>query len=164
MINIYEINEYIYCPRRCWYIRQGINPINSELEEGKMFHNKLKKRKINEVFMSNVKIGTKGKIDYLTASDKITLYELKKGSSRKLWHNDEMQAIAYLSLARKNGLRVDNAFVKYGNGKKFEVKLNKQKETELRTIIKKINDMIEIPPRCTINKCKGCNLKEYCWV
>src|SRR3989338_10574557 len=102
MIRILEINEYSYCPRRYWYIKHGINPSNEHLEEGNQFHNRTANRAINNFFFENKELGLKGKVDYLTTKDRILLYELKKGKSRRLWENDKLQTLAYMFLAKKN--------------------------------------------------------------
>lgn len=164
MINIYQINEYAYCPRRYWYIKHGINPTNEHLEEGTQFHKRTETRKLHNLFFENKDIGLKGKIDYFTVQDRITLYELKKGKSRHIWTNDKLQTLAYMFLARKNNFKVKKAFVKYQD-KKFEIDLNKKEENELKKTIKQMQNLSELPPRCeNINKCNGCNLKQYCWI
>lgn len=165
MINISEINEYTYCPRRYWYIKHGINPSNEHLEEGNQFHKKNFNRDVNNLFFENRELGLKGKVDYLTTKDKILLYELKNGKSRKLWENDKLQTLAYMFLAKKNSFKINRAFVKYREGNKFEVNFKKQDEQKIQNMVKKMKTIKELPPKCeNLNKCKGCNLKQYCWV
>lgn len=163
MICAYHINEYAYCHRRYWYISHGINPTNEEIEEGKIFHARTANRMLKNIFFEDRKLGLKGKVDYLTKKDKLTLYELKKGKARTLWNNDHLQALAYLVLAKKSKTKIDGAYVKYGNGRKFKVDLKEDDETKIKGIIKEMQELKNIPPRCSKNKCKGCNLKHYCW-
>jgi len=106
----------------------------------------------------------KGKFDYLSTKDKLTLIELKKAKAGKIWKNDEYQAIAYICLARNKGLNVNRAFIKYQN-KQFRVRLAKNKEEELKKILDDMKNQSNLPQRCSnIRKCNGCNLKQYCWI
>lgn len=166
MISCHQINEYVYCPRRYYYIKYlGLNPSNDHIEEGKQFHKKTTTKEFNNLFFSDEALGIKGKIDYLTQKDKLTLFELKKGKSKILWDNDRLQLLSYYLLAKKNKMSVEESFVKYSNGKKFKVELDNESEKEVKQVVNQMQNLTKLPSRCSnLNKCNGCNLKEYCWV
>lgn len=165
MKNVYLLNEYVYCPRRYWYIKNGINPSNTHLEEGKTFHKlQTKNKRIKNIFFQDEKIGLKGRIDYLTWKDRLILYEIKKGFSKRLWNNDKLQLQAYLMLAKNSKLKINKSYVKYGNGRKFEVKLNRQDECNVHNVLYKMDALNKLPERLKTKKCHGCNLQEYCWL
>lgn len=101
----------------------------------------------------------------MTIKDKLLLYELKKGSSKRLWVNDKLQVLAYMYLAKRNNIAIEKAYVKYNEGKKFEVTLTNKSEKEVKSILKQMRTIDSLPEKCNNrNKCKGCNLKEYCWL
>lgn len=166
MINVYEINEYAYCPRRYYYIKNiGLSPENEHIRIGNELHKKNKNKNFNSLFFEDKSLGIKGRIDYLTIKERWILCELKKGKSSRLWDNDRLQTQAYWLLAKRNNIRVDSAFVEYAEGKKFEINFDKKDEEEIKTTIKDMKNLKKLPPRCeNKNKCNGCNLKQYCWI
>lgn len=166
MINCYEINEYLYCPRRYYYIKNiGLSPDNEHIEIGRQLHKNTAAREFNNLFFRDEQLGLKGRIDYLTTKDKLILFELKKGKSKTLWHNDRLQLLSYWLLAKRNNFKISKGIVKYNEGKKFEINFLKKDEKILNNTIKEMKDLDELPPRCNNqNKCNGCNLKQYCWI
>lgn len=165
MINVSDIKQYLYCPRSYYYIKHlGLSPINEHIAEGNQLHKRNENRHIKNLFFCDESLGLKGRIDYLTTKDKITLWELKKGNHRKLWLHHKIQALAYIYLAKRRNFRIDNTFVKYQNGEKFQVDFTKQDEENIKTTMKKMQNLKQLPPRCeNTRKCNGCNLKEFCW-
>ena len=166
MINVYEINEYLYCKRRYYYIKKlGLSPKNDHIEEGNMVHEKNFNKPINNLFFQDEELGMRGRIDYLTMKDKLILYELKKGSSKRLWENDELQLLAYWLLAKKNNVKVAQAIMKYDKGKQFRLDFKEEDESRIKVLLKEMNDLNSLPPMCdNKNKCHGCNLKSFCWL
>lgn len=163
-INVYEVSEFLWCPRRYYYIKKsGLNPSNYFLEEGNRLH-KNKDKALNNVYFENKKLRLKGKVDYLTARDKIILYELKKGRYKKLYKNHKYQLMAYWYLAKYNGLRVSTGLVKYDKGKSFKITYESKEEEKLKKIIREMRNLKKLPDKCKNKKrCNGCNLKDYCW-
>jgi CRISPR-associated exonuclease Cas4 len=165
MINISEINEYLYCKRRYFYIKKiGLCPKNEHIELGNAIHQKTENRLLSNLFFEDRELGVKGKIDYLTEKDKLILYELKKGNSKTLWENDKLQTLAYWYLAKRRNVNISKAYVHYKEGKKFELEFKEQDKEKIKELLKEMKDINQLPERCeNTNKCNGCNMKEYCW-
>ena len=142
-----------------------MSPKNEHIEIGNYLHNKKRKDNLKETFFEDKNLRIKGKIDYLTIKDKIILYELKKGNSRKIWDNDRMQVSAYWFLAKASNLQIQKAILEYAEGSKFELKFDKKDKEKLKETIAEMEDLKKLPEKCeNKGKCRGCNFKEYCWL
>ena len=105
LVNAGHINQYLYCPRRYYYINYfDTIEMNFYLRDGQLKHENQSRKGgwIREFYIKSEKLGLHGKIDVLESKNiksvgvTLTPVERKRGSS---YHdNDEVQLAAYCML------------------------------------------------------------------
>ena len=166
LVNVSMINQYLYCPRRYWYIKfydtQGENYYQ---KDGQFKHcsQSIRGGWTKEIYLESKKLGIKGKIDILQNGDKPI--ERKRGKS--YFTNDEMQLTGYCMLLESNiGQEVDKGIIYlFGTDKRQEIPItdwHRSKTEEIIDSMKKLKS--EVPPPLTENenKCAKCSTKIYC--
>jgi len=98
LINVSDLNQFAYCPRRYWYLRffdtQGRN---YERTEGQSMHNSQSTRGgwLNELYLEDEDLGLKGKIDVLELDGEPIPIERKRAESGEYYKSDELQLAGY---------------------------------------------------------------------
>ena len=167
LINVSAINQYLYCPRRYWYIYfYDTIGENYQFKDGVVKHeNKSKKGGwTEEIYLESTEIGLKGKIDILEDEELVPV-ERKRGG--KYYDNDVMQVAGYCYLLEEcTGEAVDTGIIYlHENDRRVRIPFDRVKKQEVEQIIEEIHEVTpDSPPPFTDNpsKCEECSCREYC--
>lgn len=167
LINVSAINQYLFCPRRYWYIYfYDTIGENYQFKDGVVKHeNKGKKGGwTEELYLESAEIGLKGKIDILE-DEQLVPVERKRGG--RYYDNDVMQVAGYCYLLEKcTGESVDSGIIYlYENDQRVRIPFDPVKKKEISNIVSEIHDITsDTPPPFTDNpnKCENCSTREYC--
>jgi CRISPR-associated exonuclease Cas4 len=174
LVNVGSINQYLYCPRRFYYINYfDTIEMNYYLKDGSIKHDNQSRRGgwIRELYLRSERLGLHGKIDVLESKNirsigiTLTPIERKRGTS---YHdNDEVQLAAYCMLLEDYlGEPVKMGYLYlFGTNERYAITItewHRQKVTEVVEAIRhmsidKIPDFAENP-----NKCEKCSTVQYC--
>jgi len=171
LVNVSDLNQYQYCPRRYWYLHffdtQGRN---YQRIEGKTRHENKSKRGnwLNELYLESESLGLKGKIDVLDLEDGRTVpVERKRASSGDYYWNDEVQIAGYCMLLEANideSVR-EGAIYLYETDQRMHVPITEDHREAVRETVDAMRSMSpgEVPS-LTDNptKCEKCPTREYC--
>jgi len=168
MINVSDLNQYHYCPRRYWYLHfydtQGRNYYRID---GKTKHKGQSTRGgwFNELYLESEEIGLKGKIDVLELDNEIIPVERKRGD--QYWYNDELQLAGYCLLLEEHlGESVyEGAIYLYETDQRMHVPITDSHRRDIRDHIEDMQSMSAdvIPPLTdNPNKCEKCSTRQYC--
>ncbi len=156
------INYYFHCKTQCWLHANRLNlEDNSEdVRIGKVLHEiQEQKSKKAEIKIDNIKIDRITK-DYLV--------EFKKSDSDP--EAVKWQVLLYLYKLKEKGIEKKGR-IEYHEKKKTTKKeileLDEESEKELFAVLKKIEELINLPsppPAIFENKCKKCAYYEYCFI
>lgn len=167
LVNVSAINQYLYCPRRYWYIYfyDSIGE-NYQFNDGVVKHENMANKGgwTEEVYVESTDIGLKGKIDILDNKELVPV-ERKRGG--RYYDNDVMQVAGYCYLLEKcTGESVDSGIIYlYKDDQRVRIPFDPVKKKQIRKIISKIHDITsDSPPPFTDNpnKCEKCSTREYC--
>jgi len=161
------LNEYLYCPRRYWYIKfydtQGENYYR---KDGTLKHKSQSIRGgwTKEIYLESSKLDAKGKIDILEEHNNKPV-ERKRGDS--YYTNDEIQLAGYCLLLEENtGQEIDKGIIYlFGNDRRHEIKISSWHRKKVKEVIGKMQELTSNdPPQIidNINKCKKCSTRKYC--
>ena len=171
LVNISDLNQYQYCPRRYWYLHffdtQGRNYYRVE---GKTKHENKATRGdwLNELYLESESLGLKGKIDVLDLEDGRSVpVERKRAGSGDYYWNDEVQIAGYCMLL---GEHVDEsisegAIYLYETDQRMHIPITDDHREAVRKMIEAIRTMSpdEVPPLVdNPNKCEKCSARSYC--
>jgi CRISPR-associated exonuclease Cas4 len=171
LVNISDLNQYQYCPRRYWYLHffdtQGRN---YQRIEGKTRHENKATRGdwLNELYLESESIGLKGKIDVLDLEDGRTIpIERKRASSGDYYWNDEVQIAGYCMLLEANVDEVvrEGAIYLYATDQRMHIPITEDHREAVRETVDAMRSMSpdDIPPLTdNPNKCEKCSTREYC--
>ncbi|MBD3204204.1 Dna2/Cas4 domain-containing protein [Candidatus Woesearchaeota archaeon] len=149
-----HINYYFTCKRKLWLFNKNINcEHDSDLVKvGKFYHKKYEKDSIN---IDNIKIDKlrNGKV-----------FELKKKKTAP--EAAKFQVLYYLYVLKNHGI-ITSGIIKYKENNRLQkVELTKDKQKELKEVIKKINLLCgkKKPPGLKRNRfCKRCSYFDFCF-
>jgi len=171
LVNVSDLNQYQYCPRRYWYLHffdtQGRN---YQRIEGKTKHENKATRGdwLNELYLESESIGLKGKIDVLDLEDDRTIpIERKRASSGDYYWNDEVQIAGYCMLLEVNVDEMvrEGAIYLYETDQRMHIPITEDHREAVRETVDAMRSMSpnDVPP-FTDNpkKCKKCSTREYC--
>jgi CRISPR-associated exonuclease Cas4 len=171
LVNVSDLNQYKYCPRRYWYLHfydtQGRNYYRVE---GKTKHENKSTRGdwLNEIYLESESIGLKGKIDVLDLEDGRSVpVERKRAGSGDYYWNDEVQIAGYCMLLEGH---VDEsvhegAIYLYETDQRMHVPITEDHREAVREIVETIRSMSveNIPPLVdNSDKCEKCSARSYC--
>ncbi|WGI17879.1 CRISPR-associated protein Cas4 [Methanonatronarchaeum sp. AMET-Sl] len=168
LINVSNLNQFIYCPRRYWYIK-FYNTIGNNFykKDGELKHkNKSKKGGwVHEVYLDSEELGLKGKIDILERNDKLIPIERKRAED--YFYSDKIQVTGYCMLLEDNIDRKINKGViyLYGSDKREEIEINEELRNKVTQTINQMRNLdSNNPPKFVDNpnKCKKCSTLGYC--
>lgn len=166
LINISDLNQYLYCPRRYWYLKfydtQGDNYYRID---GKLKHEAQSERGgwTKEQFMQSEELGVKGKIDIV--EDGFRPVERKRADD--YYYNDEIQLAGYVMLLEKNiGEKIGEGLIYlYGTDERISIIIEDWHREKVKETIKEMRNLNPDNPPPIIdnrNKCKGCSARSYC--
>jgi CRISPR-associated exonuclease Cas4 len=171
LVNVSDLNQYQYCPRRYWYLHffdtQGRN---YQRIEGKTKHENKATRGdwLNELYLESESIGLKGKIDVLDLEDGRTIpIERKRASSGDYYWNDEVQIAGYCMLLEVNVDEMvrEGAIYLYETDQRMHIPITEDHREAVRETVDAMRSMSpnDVPP-LTDNpkKCEKCSTREYC--
>jgi CRISPR-associated exonuclease Cas4 len=171
LVNVSDLNQYQYCPRRYWYLHffdtQGRN---YQRIEGKTKHENKATRGdwLNELYLESESIGLKGKIDVLDLEDGRTIpIERKRASSGDYYWNDEVQIAGYCMLLEANVDEVvrEGAIYLYETDQRMHIPITEDHREAVRETVDAMRSMSpnDVPPLTdNPNKCENCSTREYC--
>jgi CRISPR-associated exonuclease Cas4 len=174
LVNIGFINQYLYCPRRFYYINYFYTiEMNYFLKDGLIRHHNQSRRGgwIRELYLRSDKLGIHGKIDVLEsknirhAGTILTPIERKRGKS---YHdNDEIQLAAYCMLLEDylDELVGVGYLYLFGTNERYAITITDWHRDKVMQVVEairsmsidKIPDFAENP-----NKCEKCSTVQYC--
>lgn len=171
------LNQYDYCPRRCYYIFvENIFTENEHTVEGTLLHQRVDAGESSvrdgaiqtrSVYLYARQLGVCGKADVIEERNR-ELYpiEHKKGK-RGQWTNDALQLCAQaLCLEEMTGKEVGKGYIYYvATGRRQEVVFTPElRQQTLATIaaVRRLIDSGERPINPYTPRCKGCSLHDIC--
>ena len=173
-VNIGHINQYLYCPRRYYYINYfDTIEMNFYLKDGQLKHQNQSRRGgwIRELYLKSEKLGIHGKIDVLESKNiksvgtTLTPIERKRGSS---YHdNDEVQLAAYCMLLEDyldEPVRMGYLYL-FGTNERYAITITDWHREKVLQVVLAIRNMTldNIPEFVdNPNKCEKCSTVQYC--
>ncbi|MFZ3093798.1 MAG: CRISPR-associated protein Cas4 [Methanothrix sp.] len=174
LVNIGHINQYLYCPRRYYYITYfDTIEMNFYLKDGQLKHQNQSRRGgwIRELYLKSEKLGIHGKIDVLESKNiksvgtTLTPIERKRGSS---YHdNDEVQLAAYCMLLEDyldEPVRLGYLYL-FGTNERYAITITDWHREKVLQVVQAIRNMTldNIPDFVdNPNKCEKCSTVQYC--
>lgn len=171
LINVSDLNQYQYCPRRYWYLHfydtQGKNYYRID---GKSMHENKATRAtwLNELYLESENLGLKGKIDVLDLDDGRTVpVERKRAESGEYYWNDEVQIAAYCLLLEEHvGETIrEGVIYLYETDQRMHIPITDDHRDAVREAIEEMKSMSsnDVPPLTdNPSKCEKCSTREYC--
>lgn len=171
LVNISDLNQYQYCPRRYWYLHffdtQGRNYYRIE---GKTKHENKAARGdwLNELYLESEALGLKGKIDVLDLEDGRSVpVERKRAGSGDYYWNDEVQLAGYCMLLEEHtGENIrEGAIYLYETDQRMHIPITENHREAIREMVEAMRTMSpkKVPPLVdNPNKCEKCSCSEYC--
>lgn len=171
LVNVSDLNQYLYCPRRLWYLRfQHTQGRNYQRAEGKSKHDRAASRGkwIKELYLESKELRLKGKIDVLDREDHQSVpVERKRSSSGAVYWNDEVQLAAYALLLEGHVNTSISCGIVYlwETDERIEVDITNEHRTAVEDCIDAILSLESRNPPPLVdnpNKCEKCSTREYC--
>lgn len=171
------LNQYDYCPRRCYYIFvENVFVENEHTVEGTLLHQRVDGGESSNrdgaiqtrsVYLYARNLGVCGKADVIEErAGELYPVEHKKGK-RGQWTNDAMQLCAQaLCLEEMTGKSVTKGYIFYATtGRRQEVEFTAELRQQTIDTIAAVRQLIESgarPPNPYSPRCKGCSLSDVC--
>ena len=176
------LNQYAYCPRRCWWIHvMGEFPENAFTLEGKLLHKRVHDpgrtsrgplQRLRRVYVFSHRLGIAGFADVLELQGEEGFpvpVEHKRGRRAPWKRNDHIQLCAQ-ALCLEEMLRLPKpipyGFLYYaGSGRRLRVPLTDELRTDTLRTIEEVRRLLrgEVePPARYSNRCRGCSLYPVC--
>lgn len=171
------LNQYDYCPRRCYYLFVENTFIDNEhTVEGSLQHTRAHSGEVSSrdgtlqlrsVYLYARRLGICGKADVIEEKEgELYPVEHKKGR-RGEWRNDALQLCAQaLCLEEMNGKPVPKGYVYYAaTGRRQEVEFSpelRQQTIDTIAAVRRLIESGERPPNPYTPRCKGCSLSDLC--
>lgn len=171
LVNVSDLNQYVYCPRRYWYLHfYDTQGRNYERIEGKTKHENQSTRGdwLNELYLESEELGLKGKLDILDLDGARTVpVERKRAESGQYYRSDKIQLAGYCLLLEEHlGESVrEGAIYLYETDQRMHVSITEDHREAVREAIEEIRSMSpdDVPPLTdNPNKCEACSAREYC--
>jgi CRISPR-associated exonuclease Cas4 len=177
LIVLSALNQYDYCPRRCYYIFvENIFVDNEHTVEGSLQHHRSDAGEtstrdgtlqLRSVYLYSRKFGVCGKADVIEEREgEIYPVEHKKGR-RGEWRNDAFQLCAQaLCLEEMLERQVEKGYIFYAaTGRRQEVPFTLELRQQTLATIAAVRQLIESgqrPPNPYSPRCKGCSISDIC--
>jgi len=176
-IPISALNQYAYCPRRCWWMHvAGEFRENAYTAEGRLQHDRVHTSghtrrgdllQSRRVYVFSQKLGIAGFADLIEESEG-TLYPVEhKHGQRKPWKNDQIQLCAQaLCLEEMNSIKITHGYIYYAStGRRLEVSFDQTLREETLKTIEEVRRLLtrECEPQAHYSRrCHGCSLYSIC--
>ncbi|PPS43247.1 CRISPR-associated protein Cas4 [Chroococcidiopsis sp. TS-821] len=176
-IPIAALNQYTYCPHRCWRMFcAGEFSDNSYTIEGTSLHDRVhtlgdghreETWQIRAIWLKSERYGLIGKADLIEATDgHFYPIEYKRGKKGE-WDNDEMQVTAQaLCLEDMTGSPVTQGYIYYAQSHHRQlVKITPELREAAIATIEAVRSLLEtgkMPPAIYGQRCTGCSLYSQC--
>lgn len=171
VINVSDLNQWGYCPRRYWYLHYyDTQGRNYQRIEGKTTHESKSTRGgwVDELYLESADLGLKGRIDVIDneGSDPIPV-ERKRSKSGTYYWNDELQLAGYCLLLEEHlDERVSEGVIYlYETDERHRIEITPDHRSSVRDAIQAIDSMSvdDIPDFVdNPNKCEKCSTRQYC--
>ena len=171
------LNQYDYCPRRCYYIFvENVFVDNEHTVEGTLQHARANSGEtstrddalqLRSVYLYSRTLGISGKADVIEErAGELSPVERKKGR-RGDWRNDALQLCAQaLCLEEMTGRTVGKGYIYYAaTGRRQEIEFSlelRQQTLDTIATVRRLIDSGERPPNPYTPRCKGCSLYDIC--
>ena len=171
MINVSDLNQYGYCPRRYWYLHfYDTQGRNYERIDGKTTHESKSTRGnwINEIYLESEDLGLKGRIDVLDDDgEDMVPVERKRSQRGQYYWNDELQLAGYCMLLEANISEAvpEGVIYLYSTDERKRIRITERHRESVQEAISQIQSMTvdDIPPLVdNPNKCEKCSTRQYC--
>lgn len=176
-IPIAALNQYTYCPHRCWRMFcTGEFTDNHYTIEGTGLHqrvhtlgqgNREETWQIRAIWLKSERYKLIGKADLIEAQDGQWFpVEYKRGSKGE-WDNDELQVCAQaLCLEEMTGQPVTVGYIYYAKSHQRQpVEISTQLRQQAIATIASVSTLLQtgtMPPAVYSQRCKGCSLYQQC--
>ena len=176
-IPIASLNQYAYCPHRCWRMFcAGEFSDNQYTIEGTSLHDRVHTQgeghreetwQIRAIWLKSERYKLIGKSD-LIESESGQLYPIEYKRGRKgEWDNDELQVCAQaLCLEEMTGQSVTTGYVYYAHSHQRQpVEISAQLREDAIATIQSVTTLLQtgqMPPPNYTQRCKGCSLSSQC--
>jgi len=178
-IPLSALNQYSYCPRRCYLIHaEGEFKDNIHTESGTREHERVDqlahdiKKGVRVEFALPVwsdVLGISGRCDVVEFHPDGTVFPVEyKHGKRKQWNNDDIQ-VAAQAMCLEEMLKIDipNAAIYHiQTRRRREVSIDKDLRNEVTATIEAVSNLLNAqqcpPPTEHIKRCQQCSLNELC--
>ncbi len=176
-IQIAALNQYAYCPHRCWRMFCAGEFIDNQYTiEGTSLHDRVHTTSENQrdetwqvraIWLKSEKYQLIGKSDLIEAeSGQFYPVEYKRGRKGE-WDNDELQVCAQaLCLEEMTGQTITTGYIYYAHSHQRQlVEINQELRESAIATIQAVTNIIEtgIMPKAVYSKrCQGCSLYSQC--
>ncbi|MEA5618704.1 CRISPR-associated protein Cas4 [Cronbergia sp. UHCC 0137] len=176
-ISIAALNQYSYCPHRCWRIHCAGEFIDNQYTiEGTSLHERVHTVgegqreeiwQIRAIWLKSDQYQLIGKSDLIEAENgEFYPVEYKRGRKGE-WDNDELQVCAQaLCLEEMTGRTITNGYIYYAHSHQRQlVEINQElRQSTIATIeaVQKLLFTGAMPKAIKTNRCQGCSLYSRC--
>ena len=178
-ILISALNQFDYCPRRCYLIYcEGQFFDNEHTVEGSLLHTRADEpsttrrgetTQFRSVQLYSERYGLTGRADVIEEKDgQLYPVEIKKGR-QGTWKNDQLQLCAQALCLEDmlGGEPIDTGYIYYAaSGRRQEVKFSAEIRRQMSQTIEAVRQLLlmtrERPPAVYGPRCKGCSLYPVC--
>jgi CRISPR-associated exonuclease Cas4 len=176
-IPIAALNQYAYCPHRCWRMFCAGEFIDNQYTiEGTSLHDRVhtlgeshreETWQIRAIWLKSEQYKLIGKSD-LIESDSGQLYPVEYKRGRKgEWDNDELQVCAQaLCLEEMTGKAIAQGYIYYAHSHQRQpVEISAQLREDAIATIHSVTTLLEtglMPKAAYTQRCKGCSLYSQC--
>jgi len=171
LISVSDLNQFVYCPRRYWYLHfYDTQGRSYERIEGKTKHENQSSRSnwLNELYLESETLGLKGKIDVLDMDGtRAVPVERKRAESGDYYRSDKIQIAGYCMLLEEHldePVR-EGAIYLYETDQRMHIPITDDHRKTVRETIDAMQSMsVDTIPPLTDNpdKCEACSAREYC--
>ncbi len=173
-VNIGFINQYLYCPRRFYYINYfDTIEMNRYLKDGLIKHANMSRRGgwIKELYIKSEKLCIHGKIDVVETknirSSGIVMIPIERKRGSSYHDNDEVQLAAYCMLLEDylgEPVRMGYLYL-FGTNERYAITITDWHRNKVLQVVEAIRNMsLDKIPDFADNpkKCKKCSTAAYC--
>ncbi len=178
MIDVSDLVQYLYCPRKLYFIKvMGLRISKPKMDVGKEIHESveksLKRRKLEGEVMENVylesqRYGIKGYVDaIIRRRDQYIPIDIKFSRFKRVFYGWKMQLAAYSLLVEENfHCKVRKGYIYLAETKEWiEVEITPEDKKALVKIIRKVEEVLKeekFPRASKSKKCSYCEMSKLC--
>ena len=176
-VTIAALNQYAYCPHRCWRMFCAEEFVDNQYTiEGTDLHDRVhtvseinrdETWQVRAVWLKSERYKLIGKSDLIEASDsRLYPVEYKRGSKGE-WDNDELQVCAQaLCLEEMTGQTISQGYIYYAHSHQRQlVEISEELRESAIATIQAVSTLLEtgaVPPAVYSKRCKGCSFYQQC--